>query len=114
MAPLVVATAALAAIIWEIRHPQPYPRLGLRVIRAVPFTFVALLSLISAGAAPVGRHPFQVDFSLAREDLARSMTKLPHLQSIAVLFLLAVVAFGVLIAGIRWLLAGRGDAGNRT
>lgn len=74
-----------------------------------------MVSLWAAGKAPGGRHPFQIDFSLSADDLAVSMTKLPHWRSIAVLFLLAVIAIGVrrlpwafvvtMLVGVGWEIA---------
>jgi hypothetical protein len=90
----VIALGALAVIGRDLLHPQRSFSVWLRIVRATPFVVIALLSLWTAAKAPQGRHPFQVDLSLSAEDLARSMTKLPHLKSIAVLFLVAVIAFG--------------------
>jgi hypothetical protein len=36
---------------------------------ALVIALVALLSLVAAGKAPLGRHRFRVDLSLSREDL---------------------------------------------
>lgn len=86
-----------------------------RIARIAPFAVVGSLSLIAAARAPQGRKPFQMDLTISIDDLARSMTKVPHLRSIAVLFLLAVVAFGAhrlarafwstTLLGIGWELA---------
>jgi VanZ family protein len=65
-----------------------------RIARALPFAVASALSLWVVGQAPDGRKPFQVDLSLAAEDLARSMTKVPHFRSIAILFLMAALAVG--------------------
>ena len=65
-----------------------------RALRVAPFLAVSALSLWVAGRAPEGRKPFQFDVSLSGEDLARSMTKVPHLRSIAILFVLATLAVG--------------------
>ncbi|HEX9163532.1 MAG TPA: hypothetical protein VF980_17630 [Thermoanaerobaculia bacterium] len=119
MFPYVVGTAALAIIIVEL-YRTPDQEFGtaspwFRVLRPLPFIIVAAISIIVAGRAPRGRHSFSIDLSLAREDLARSMTKVPHLRSIAVIFLLAVIAFGVnrlliafgatMLVGVGWELA---------
>jgi hypothetical protein len=95
MIAVVVALGALAVIVRDLLRYKRSSSLWLRVVRAVPFVAVALLSLWTAAQAPHGRHAFHVDLSLSPEGLAWSMTKVPHLKSIAVLFLLAVVAFGV-------------------
>ena len=81
-------------------------------LRVAPFVVCAALSLWVAGSAPQGRKPFAVDFSLVPEDLARSITKVPHLGGVAALVLLAVLAFGmrrllwaflaVMLLGIGW------------
>lgn len=65
-----------------------------RIARALPLVVASALSLWVIGQAPNGRKPFQVDLSLSVEDLARSMTKVAHFRSIAILFLMAVLAAG--------------------
>jgi hypothetical protein len=117
MLSLVIAAGALVLIVLDILRPpaqRPAP-LWFRVARAAPFVIVSALSLFAASQAPRGRKPFQVDFSLSREDLALSMSKVAHLRSIAVILLLAVVAFGTqrlvaafgatMLVGIGWELA---------
>ena len=96
MLPILVTIGALSVLTWDMTRPLPQPvrPFWLHVIRSLPFAISAALSVIVAGRAPKGRHSFDIDFSLAAEDVARSMTKVPHLRSIAILFLLAVVAFG--------------------
>src|SRR5205814_1705938 len=60
---------------------------------AAPFWIASILSIFVAVQAPRGRRPFQIHFHLFwREDLMTSMTKVAHLRSIAILFLLAVLA----------------------
>jgi len=97
MLPILVTIGALSVLTWDMTRPLPRPvrPFWLHVIRALPFAISAALSVVVAGRAPQGRHSFDVDFSLAVEDVARSMTKVAHWRSIAILFLLAVVAFGV-------------------
>jgi hypothetical protein len=86
----VIAAGALFAIVRMLNGgAQPS-----RWLRIAPFAICAALSLWIAHRAPRGRRPFSVDFSLAPEDLLRSMSKVPHLVGVAVLVLLAVVAFG--------------------
>lgn len=92
---VLLATVALSLIVHMLRSEESQPpRTWVRRIRAAPFVICATLSLWIAMKAPNGRKPFTADLSLAREDLIQSMTKVPHLVGVAVLFLLAVVAFG--------------------
>jgi hypothetical protein len=84
----------------------------MRVLRGAPFVIVAALSIFVAAQAPHGRKPFAIDFSISLDDLARSMTKVAHLRSIAVIFLLAVLAVGTqrlmlafgltMLVGVGW------------
>ena len=63
-------------------------------IRWLPFVAAALLSLMLAAAAPDGRKPFYIDWSLSRDALAFSIFKLPHIGASALLAVLAVFATG--------------------
>jgi len=114
MVPILVTAAAVVLLLFDMaRVGEAVRRPAWEVIlRAVPFVVAGALSIFVAGQASRGRHPFQVDFSLSREDLARSMTKVHHLRSIAILFLLSVIAFGVhrlfrafaatMLVGVGW------------
>lgn len=104
---------ALSLIVHMLRSEQSQPpRTWVRGMRAAPFAICATLSLWIATRAPKGRKPFTADLSLVPEDLLRSMTKVPHLVGVAVLCLLAVVAFGprrlfrafltTMLLGIAW------------
>ncbi len=105
---------SMVFIVRDLLRPSggPDPRAWVRWARAAPFAIVAALSLWIAVRAPRGRKPFSADFSLAPEDLLRSMTKVPHLVGVAVLFLLAVLAFGtrrlswaflaIMLLGVGW------------
>jgi VanZ family protein len=97
MAAAVIGLGALMFLLWEAwRNRRPASQsMWVRVLRFVPFVVVSVLSLYAAARAPRGRKPFQVDFSLSLDDVSRSMTKVPHLRSVAVILLLAVVGFGV-------------------
>ena len=110
---VLLAAAALFVIVHTLRsgESQP-PRTWVRRTRAAPFVILAILSLWIAQRAPNGRKPFAVDFSLDRQDLLQSMTKVPHLVGGALFFLLAVVALGTrrlfrallatMLLGIGW------------
>lgn len=113
---LIVGAGAFLLIVLDMLRPPPRTRAAwLRLTRAAPFVIVSALSIFVASQAPHGRKPFQVDFGLSRDDLALSMTKVAHLRSIAVILLLAVVAFGTqrlvvafgatMLVGIGWELA---------
>ena len=117
MAAIVIAVAAVLLLMVEMSRPLargPVPTWQ-QVIRSLPFVAVSVLSLWVAGRAPQGRKPFQIDLSLSAEDLALSMTKVPHLRSMAILFLLAAVAVGsrrlllalclTMLVGVGWELA---------
>ena len=67
----------------------PWPAL-----RWLPFVAAALLSLMLAAAAPDGRKPFYIDWSLGRDALAFSIFKLPHIGASALLAVLGVFAAG--------------------
>jgi hypothetical protein len=69
-------------------------KLTLRILRIVPFACLAILSLWVAGSSPLGRKPFQFDWTISASELARVVTKVPHLRATAVLFLLATLAVG--------------------
>ena len=64
------------------------------LLRWLPFMVVALLSIVIAAWAPLGRKPFQLDWNLSAATLAFSIQKSPHIVACAVLALLAVVAAG--------------------
>ncbi len=66
----------------------------LAVIRVLPFTVLALASIWAANRAPDGRRPPQMDFTVTPEAIANALTKLPHIASMAMLFVLAVLATG--------------------
>ena len=86
-----------------------------RVLRWVPFMAGTATSPWVAAGLPHGRKPFEVDLTLSRESLTVSMGKVPHYQSIALLFGLACVAVGVrrpalafgltMLVGLGWELA---------
>jgi VanZ family protein len=110
---VLLAAAALSVIVHMLRSEGSQPaRTWVRRTQAAPFAILAILSLWIAQRAPNGRKPFAVDFSLDRQDLIQSMTKVPHLVGGAVFFLLAVVAFGTrrlgrallatMLLGIGW------------
>lgn len=63
-------------------------------LRWLPFLAVALLSIGIAAWAPLGRKPFQFDWSLSAAALAFSIKKPPHILACAVLALLALAAAG--------------------
>jgi hypothetical protein len=117
MLPYLIGAATLTLLLFEMSRTSAPPRRPpwLRVVLGAPFFIVAALSIFVAAQAPRGRKPFSVDFSVARADLARSMTKVAHLRSIAVIFLLAVLAFGTrrlilafamtMLVGVGWELA---------
>jgi len=107
---IVFSAGSIAVIVHDLRHPA-----RATLLRAVPFTVIAIISIVAAGRAPKGHHPASFDFSLAAADVARSLTKVAHWRSIAVLFLLAVVAVTVrrltaaflltMAVGVGWELA---------
>jgi hypothetical protein len=117
MTALVVAVAALALLVADMRRASRGAQVGFpaRVLRVLPFAVAGVLSLWVAGRAPSGRQPFQVDLSLSARDLLQSMSKVPHLRSTAVLFLLAALAVGshrlvvalllTILVGVGWELA---------
>ena len=63
-------------------------------IRWLPFIAAALFSLMMAAAAPDGRKPFYIDWSLSRDALEFSIVKLPHIGASALLAVLGVFATG--------------------
>lgn len=117
MAELIIVVAVLGLLIAEMLRSGRGRTVGAiaRVLRALPFAFASALSLLLVGQAPDGRRPFQMDLSLSAEDLARSMTKVAHFESIAILFLMAVLAVGsrrlltalvlTMLVGLGWELA---------
>ena len=66
----------------------------LTVLRILPFTALALASIWAANRAPDGRRPPQMDFTVTPEAIAHALTKMPHIASMAMLFVLAVLATG--------------------
>ncbi len=66
----------------------------LRVLRTLPFTALALASIWAANRAPDGRRPPQMDFTVTPEAIVNALTKMPHIASMAMLFVLAVLATG--------------------
>jgi hypothetical protein len=113
MLALLIGGGAFILLLVEMSRPplETAHPLWLRITRFLPFAIVSILSLVAASRAPHGRKPIQVDLSLARVDLARSMTKIPHLRSIAVIFLLAALAFGtqrLIVAFAATMLVGVG------
>ena len=112
---VVFAGFALVVIARELRRGPEVLTRTTRTIRWLPFTAIALLSIFMAGRAPHGRHPAAFDFGLTWPDVSRALTKVPHWRSIAVLFLLAVVAvtvwrlwaafFLTMAVGVGWELA---------
>jgi len=116
MLPYVVGSIALVLLVAEMTGAfGARARLPLRVTGWTAFMFVSVLSIYVASRAPHGRKPFAIGFSVAPDDLAWSMTKVAHLRSIAVIFLLAVLALGTerllaafgltMLVGIGWELA---------
>jgi len=114
MFPFIVGTLAFALLLLDMARPSTAIRRSplMRVLRGAPFVIVAALSIFVAAQAPHGRKPFAIDFSISLDDLARSMTKVAHLRSIAVIFLLAVLAVGTqrlmlafgltMLVGVGW------------
>ena len=79
------------------------------VLRVLPFTALALASIWAANRAPDGRHPPQMDFTVTPEAIANALTKGPHIASMAMLFVLAVLATGysrVWLAAVLTFLVG--------
>lgn len=64
------------------------------VLRFLPFTALALASIWAANRAPDGRRSPQIDFTVTLEAIANALTKVPHIASMAMLFVLAVLATG--------------------
>ena len=64
------------------------------LLRWLPFLAVALLSIALAAWAPLGRKPFQLDWSLSAAALSLSIQKPQHILACAVLAPLAVLATG--------------------
>lgn len=81
----------------------------LSILRVLPFTALALASIWAANRAPEGRRPPQMDFTVTPEAIANAITKVPHIASMAMLFVLAVIATGysrVWLAAVLTFLAG--------
>jgi VanZ family protein len=66
----------------------------LAVLRLLPFVALSLASIWAAGRAPYGRRPPQMDFTITPEAIANALTKTPHISSMAVLFVFALVGTG--------------------
>ena len=66
----------------------------LSILRVLPFTALALASIWAANRAPDGRRPPQMDLTVTFEAIANALTKVPHIASMAMLFVLAVLATG--------------------
>ncbi len=123
MVAYVIGLAVLVLLIFDMRRP-PEPRgPWLRVLCVAPFWIASLLSFFVAAQAPRGRHPFHIHVAFDRQDLMHSLTKVAHLRSISILFLLAVLAFGtnrLLLAfaatelvGVGWEIAEATVIGHR-
>ena len=90
-------------------------KLTVRILRILPFVCLAVLSLWVAGRSPLGRKPFEFDWSTSGTELAQVITKANHLISTAVFFLLATLAVGTnrlllafgltMLVGVGWELA---------
>ncbi|WP_123195417.1 VanZ family protein [Pannonibacter phragmitetus] len=81
----------------------------LSVLRVLPFTALALASIWAANRAPDGRRSPQMDFTVTLEAIANALTKVPHIASMAMLFVLAVLATGysrVWLAAVLTFLVG--------
>lgn len=112
---IIFSAFAIVMIVRDLRAGAAPPSRAARVWRAIPFTVIAIISIVAAARAPKGRHAPSFDWSLAPADIQRSLTKTAHWRSIAVLFLLAVVAvtvwrlaaafFLTMAVGIGWELA---------
>ena len=111
---LTIAALALAFIVRDlVRSADARPiRSWSTWLRAAPFIVFGALSIWIAFRAPQGRRAFSFDLSVVPADLARSMTKVPHLIGSAVLFWLAALAFGprhlgrafvaTMLLGVSW------------
>lgn len=113
MPELIVAVAVLGLLVADMSRSGRGRAISAtaRIARALPFVVASALSLWVVSQAPNGRKPFQVDLSLSAEDLARSMTKVAHFRSIAILFFTAVLAVGsrrLLLALALTMLVGLG------
>jgi VanZ family protein len=83
----------------------------LSILRVLPFTALALASIWAANRAPDGRRPPQMDFAVTPEAIANALTKVPHIASMGMLFVLAVLATGysrVWLAAMLTFLVGVG------
>ncbi len=67
---------------------------ALRFLQILPFTALALASIWAANRAPDGRRPPQMDFTVTFETITNALTKVPHIASMVMLFILAVLATG--------------------
>ncbi len=66
----------------------------IKILRMLPFTALALASIWAANRAPEGRRPPQMDFTVTAEAMANALTKVPHMTSMAMLFVAALLATG--------------------
>jgi VanZ family protein len=66
----------------------------IRVLRTLPFLVLAALSIRAAAQAPQGRGHFAINMGITADGLAEAVTKIPHIRTCAVLFLLATIAVG--------------------
>lgn len=66
----------------------------LTVLRILPFATLSLASIWGANRAPDGRRAPQMDFTVTPEAIANALTKMLHTASMAMLFVLAVLATG--------------------
>jgi VanZ family protein len=65
-----------------------------RLLRWLPFLAASAYSTLSSAAAPDGRKPFVIDWSLSPAAIEFSITKQPHIGAAAILGLLAMIAVG--------------------
>lgn len=94
----------------------------LTVLRVLPFAALSLASIWAANRAPDGRRPPQMDFIVTPEAIANAMTKMPHIASMAMLFVLAVLATGysriwlaavlTFLVGVSWELVQTTEIGH--
>jgi len=66
-----------------------------RLLRVLPFICVTLLSLGVAAGIGRERKPFTFNFSLATNDILKSLTKIAHFESTALILVLAILAVGL-------------------
>jgi VanZ family protein len=90
-------------------------RAALPWIRWLPFAYVVCSSVWVTSRAPRGRKPFTFDVDMSVEAMGRALTKVPHMTSSAIVFLIALLATGTrriwlavglsLMVGLIWELA---------